>query len=326
MRTGRAGRARLPGALRRGVRRRGGSGSPDAVCPGLIGAVLALSMMLSGCAGPGAAAEEKSPGAALAAIRQVPELLAEAGSSRASTEVQMASGSTRITIHGEGVFDYRSRTGELQVMLPEDPGAERGEPVTELFVPGSLYMKNRGAGVPADKWVRVTIAALPDGNLVTGGATDPITAAALLRGVRSAEDLGEVEVGGEVLRRYRGVTDIADAAEAATDEHGREQLAAAVHGFADTAVPFDAYLDEAGLLRKVSHHFSFAQVRAEDPAAAGADGVAAGRGEAVGQAADTAPDEPVVVTSTTVLHGFGSPVEILMPDPADIFTGAVAVS
>jgi hypothetical protein len=289
------------------------------ICAGL--AVAAL--MLSGCANGGAVADQKPSGAALATVRQIPERLAEAGSSRVSTAVRMASGGTRITIHGEGAFDYREHTGELRVMLPDDPGDGRSEPVTELFVPGALYMKNRGAGVPADKWVRVATAALPDGNLVTGGATDPITAAELLRGAHRAQDLGEVEIGGEILRRYRGVTDIAAAAEAAGERHCREQLSAAVHGFSDTAVPFELYLDAGGLLREVRHHFGFTGLREPE------GGGPAGHGEAGGPRGDAGerPEREVIeVTSTTVLHDFGTPVELRMPAAGDIFSGAVTVA
>ncbi|MGK5530115.1 hypothetical protein [Streptomyces sp. URMC 129] len=261
-------------------------------CAGLLAALLAVA----GCSGTGAAAEDERAGkkngggaGAEEVIRRAADLLARSGTSQAHTAMQMASGGTRITIHGEGGFDYGERVGELRVTLPE------GGPVTEVFVPGLLYMKNRGAGVPPDKWVRVDVDSLPDGNLVTGGATDPITAAELLRGVRTAADLGEATVHGETLRHFRGVTDIAAAAEAAPTEQSREQLAAAVDGFTRTEVPFDAFLDEQGLLRKVRHQFSYA-------------------GDAQG----------VDVASTVTLYDFGVPVTVALPDAGDVYAGAVA--
>ncbi|WP_245833875.1 hypothetical protein [Streptomyces aidingensis] len=259
-----------------------------------------LGLAVTGCSMVGAAADTRTAGEAVELIRQVPDLLAEAGSSRARTAVELASGGTRITIHGRGGFDYRRRVGELAVTLPADPSAAEQPPVTELFLPGELYLKNRGEGVPPDKWVRLDVAAIHDGNLVTGGATDPITAAELLRGVQHADDLGEVEVEGETLRRFRGITDIAEAARAADDRESREQLAAAVDGFTDTAVRFDAYLDDDGVLRRIRHHFSFAST------------------------APPAPGVPVQVSSTTVLYDFGTPVVIDMPPAEHIFTGAVA--
>ncbi|KAB8158338.1 hypothetical protein FH609_011000 [Streptomyces sp. 3MP-14] len=261
------------------------------------GGLLALVLAVSGCTGTGAAAPEARGGNdPLAAVRQAADRLTDSGSSRARTAMRMASGGTEVTIEGEGAFDYARGLGELSVSLPPDPGGDRGaEPVTEVFAPGELFMKNRGAGVPPDKWVRVEVAGVPDGNLVTGGATDPITAFALLRGARSADDLGLTELGGESVRHYRGVTDIALAAEAAPSDPTREQLTAAVAGFTRTEVPFDAYLDEAGTPRRVRHRFSLAQ------------GL-----------------RSVEVTSTVTLHGFGVPVDVALPEPGEVYWGAVA--
>lgn len=59
-------------------------------------------------------------------------------------------------------------------------------------------------------------------------------------------------------------------------------------------MPFDAYLDEAGRLRKVRHRFTFAN---EGPA--------------------------VQVVSTTLLFGFGVPVNVHLPDDRDIYTGQI---
>ncbi|UED84910.1 hypothetical protein K4G22_12420 [Streptomyces profundus] len=261
------------------------------------GGLLVLMLAVSGCSGTGTAAPEgRSSDDPLRAVRSAPDLLVESGSSQARTAMRMASGGTRLTIHGEGVFDYVDGIGELLVTLPPDPAApERAEPVTEVFAPGELFMKNRGAGVPADKWVRVEVAGVADGNLVTGGATDPITAVELLRGVRSADDLGAASVDGVPVRHYRGVTDIAVAAEAAATARIREQLSAAVGGFTSTEVPFDAYLDDQGTPRKVRHEFSLAQ------------GLWA-----------------VEVTSTVTLFGFGVTVEVVLPADEDVYWGAVA--
>jgi hypothetical protein len=151
---------------------------------------------------------------------------------------------------------------------------------------------------------------------VTGGATDPITAAELLRGARSVADLGEASLDGEVVRHYRGVTDIAAASDAASGP-ASEQFAAAMagDGFTRTRVPFDAYLDENGLLRKVSHRFSFASAGAA-AGAAGAAGADAGQGGS--------PREGVEVASTVMLYGFGTPVEVTMPREGEVYAGTVS--
>lgn len=237
------------------------------------------------------------------AVRTAADGLAAAGSSRAATSMLMTSGGTRVVVNGRGTFDYRRHVGRLKV---RPPGAHAV--ITQLLAPGALYMKNRGAGVPPGKWVRVDVTALPDGNLVTNGATDPVSAAELLRGARDVTYEGEYAVrapgaDGVRTRHYRGTVDLAAAAGAASSR-ARPQLTAAARGFSETAVPFDAYIDGQGRLRKVRHRFTFGSGARSQP----------GRNATGGTA----------VASTTWFHGFGAPVKVVMPDPDDIYAGKIA--
>ncbi|MEU7296523.1 hypothetical protein AB0A76_25495 [Streptomyces exfoliatus] len=261
-----------------------------AVTAVLVGSLVGTAAV-TGCAAP----EDPKPTAdPTLAVRNAADGLTKAGTAKASTSMEMAAGGTRVTIRGEGGYDFRRRTGRLQVVLPKDPaGSSAHRPITELLTPGALYMKNRGAGVPADKWVRVDTTTLDDGNLVTGGATDPAAAAELLRGARKVTYLGEVELAGVKVSHYRGITDIALAARAASPQL-RGALAAAAKGFAKDTVPFDAYLDGEGRLRKVRHQFSFSN-----------------------------QGRTVAVASTTLLYGFGVPVEVTLPDRRDIYAGKI---
>ncbi|GGR60371.1 MULTISPECIES: hypothetical protein [Streptomyces] len=260
--------------------------------------LLGLAAGACGCSGSGAAAEDvKGADDPLGALHRAARALRDAGSSKAGTSMEMATGGTRVTIRGRGVYDYRRRLGRLTVMLPADPtGAAGHRPITELLTPGALYMKNRGAGVPADKWVRVETATLSDGNLVTGGATDPYVAAELLRGTREATFVGRTEVAGTAVRHYRGTADLGHAARYASAGN-RAALAAAAKGFATARVPFDVYLDDQGRIRKLRQRFSFSN----------------------GHARAT-----VAVASTLLLYGFGTAADIRLPAPADIYTGRVA--
>ncbi|MFE7328902.1 hypothetical protein ACFU8W_28790 [Streptomyces sp. NPDC057565] len=217
-----------------------------------------------------------------------------AGSAEVRTSMETAAGGTRVTITGRGTYDFRRQLGRLTVVLPKDAAGEyEHRPITELLAPGALYMKNRGAGVPVGKWVRVDTTALEDGNLVTGGATDPMAAAELLRGADTVTYMGESELAGVMVRHYRGTADLGRAARTASPQ-SRGALAAAAKGFRTDAVPFDAYLDEAGRLRKVRHRFTFVN---EGPA--------------------------VQVVSTTLLFGFGVSVNVKLPDDRDIYTGQI---
>lgn len=277
-----------------------------------VGAVLCSA---TGCTQDGmAAASDKPAKSPRAVVREAADVLARYGTSRTRTSMTMASGGTRIAVDGRGRFDYRKDVGKLTVRLPEGAsGARPGErrPVTEIVVPRALYMKNRGAGVPADKWVRVDTTSLADGNLVTGGVTDPVSAAELLRGARHVTYAGEQSLNGLRVRHYRGTVGLEAAARAARDAapRWRDQLAAAAKGFSRGTVPFDAYLDGQGRLRKIRHRFTFA------------DGAQGKPGTTEAGGADAAS---VAVSSTTWLYGFGVPVTVVMPEPGDIYAGRIA--
>ncbi|MER5548027.1 hypothetical protein ACWDBD_05475 [Streptomyces sp. NPDC001118] len=263
-----------------------------------VGILLGLGAGATGCSGTGAAAEDvKGGGDPVAILHRAADTLGGAGSSKATTSMEMATGGTRVTIRGQGVYDYGHRLGRLTVVLPEDPaGTAEHQPITELLAPGALFMRNRGAGVPANKWVRVDTATLSDGNLVTGGATDPYAAAEVLRGTRTATYVGRTEVGGTPVRHYRGTANLSGAARAASAEN-RQPLAAAAKGFATAEVPFDAYLDDQGRIRKLRQRFSFVNGRQQTP---------------------------VAVASTTLLYDFGAPADVRLPRPADIYAGRIA--
>jgi hypothetical protein len=274
-----------------GVRGRGRV-TTAAVCLGLAAAAAAAT----GCSVGGEAAEaagEAPAGDPAAAVRATAEALVRAGTSRWVTSMETASGGTRVAIRGTGTFDYVTRRGRLRVSLPRDAaGAAEHRPITELLTPQALFMKDRGEGVPADKWVRVDTAELPDGNLITGGATDPLTAAELLRAVREVVLVGEERLDGVVVRHYRGTTDIARAARSASPG-ARTALRAAARGFEVTSVPFDAYLDERGRPREVRQRFTFSEV---------------------------------AVVSVTRLSVFGTAVRVTLPAPADIYSGKILSS
>ncbi|NEB03939.1 hypothetical protein [Streptomyces sp. SID13726] len=261
----------------------------------VVAAVLAVCAGTAGCSGSGAAdARAADP---VETLHRVADTLVDAGSSKARTSMEMATGGTRVTIRGEGVYDYRGRLGRLKVMLPQDPaGTSEHRPITELLAPGALFMKNRGAGVPADKWVRVDTATLSDGNLVTGGATDPLAAAEVLRGTRTATYVGTSELAGTEVRHYRGTADLAVAARNASAA-GRNALAAAAKGFATARVPFDVYLDDRGRVRKIRHRFSFVN----------------GQRHGI-----------VAVASTTLLYDFGAAADVRLPAARDIYAGKIA--
>ncbi|MFD4524974.1 hypothetical protein ACFWP7_13840 [Streptomyces sp. NPDC058470] len=259
---------------------------------------LLVGVCVTGCTGGAGVTEDARADAdPVEVVHRAAATLRRAGSAQTRTSMEMATGGTRVTIRGEGVYDFEQQRGRLKVLLPQDPaGTDEHRPITELLAPGALFMKNRGAGVPADKWVRVDTAGLSDGNLVTGGATDPYAAAELLRGARTTAYVGRTEIAGTPVRHYRGTADL-NAAAMSASEGNRDALKAAAKGFATAQVPFDAYLDDQGRLRKVRHRFSFV---------------------------NDSQKGTVAVASTTLLYDFGVAADVQLPESADIYAGKIA--
>lgn len=297
--------------------KRYGTAQPVVRSAAALAAVCAAALLAGGCGGSGAAAERsggsggdgadtKAPAAAPASVTGAADALIRAGSSWVATALRTPSGGTWLTITGTGTFDYAHARGDLVLTLPADPAGEvHHKPITELFVPGALYMKDRGAGVPDGKWVRVDTTRLADGDLATGGATEPLAAAELLRGAQQVAYVGAETFQGAAVRHYRGTADIAVAAKDA-DPASRGALSAAAKGLAETRVAFDAWLDGKGRLRQLSERFTF-------PGGSGSGG-AGTRG---------AGSRKLVVVSTTRFSGFGSPAAVALPRGADIWTGKI---
>lgn len=348
-------------------RRRGG-----AIVAGAVAGGIALGLFtVSGCAEQGGPAERGQdgkgpwhgasgqvrqaqlegpvgvdPARALAVVRHAPEALARAGGARVRTSMETVSGGTRLTIRGRGGYDFTRPVGRLTVTLPEGTEGSAGRrAITEVFTPGTLYMKNRGAGVPAGKWVRLDTGALVDGDLLTSGATDPLAAAELLGGAREVAYVRDEWIGDTRVGHYWGTIDLDRAARAAP-VRDRAALAAAAKGFSSGTVAFDAYLDEAGRPRVLRYRFGVGarDARAGGRGPVGETGVAptapatyspGGDGDS-GRRPDAAPAAspaaslatpltvPMTVVSTVELGSFGFRPDIELPAPAEIYAGTVA--
>ncbi|MBW8802546.1 MAG: hypothetical protein JF587_01605 [Catenulisporales bacterium] len=211
------------------------------------------------------------------------------------------------TTHGTGLFDFGRQIGRIDLTLANGS-------VQEVLTPTSLYWllaaPAPNAARPAKGWSRVDVAASPDGTLYSGGATDPAMAFAMLAGAQhDVKYVGQDQVRGEPVAHYHGTLDLQQAATApvaagaggsgvtaADAAADKKALANAARAFATPKIPFDAYLDAQGRLRRFVAAFS---VTMPGPA------------KAVAQ-----------VTSATELFGFGTPVTVVTPSVAPATTPA----
>ncbi|MCG6494991.1 hypothetical protein [Kitasatospora sp. A2-31] len=266
--------------------------------------VLAAALAgLAGCSGGAtdsagsadrrAAAPDQLSADPLTAVRSAADITGRTGSAHAATELVTESAEKKAVFTGTGGYDYVKRIGRLEVAVP--PGAATTGKIVEVVLPGTVYLQNSGAKVPEGKWVKLDVRQLPDGNLVSSGATDPASAAGALRGAQKAELVGPETVGGVPLKHYRGTLDLAKAAEA-TGGRGGDGLRMGAQTFTVRDVPYDVWLDEQGRLHKVVQVYTFAGVPGSKEA-----------------------KDQVKVTSTMSLADFGKPVEAAEPAAADIY-------
>ncbi|MEV7217795.1 hypothetical protein AB0O31_32470 [Kitasatospora cineracea] len=256
-----------------------------------------LVTVLSACSGGGqdrpTSADQLSSDP-LTAVRSAADITGRTGSVGAATELVTESADKKAVFKGTGGYDYVKRIGRLEIDVP--PGAATTGKITEVVLPGTVYLQNSGAKIPEGKWVKLDVRQLPDGNLVSSGATDPATAAGALRGAQSAELVGTEPVGGVELKHYKGTLDLAKAADA-TGGRGADGLRMAAQTFTVKEVPYEVWLDGQGRLHKVVENFAFA-----------------------GVAGSTSAKDQVKVVSTLSLADFGKPVEAAEPAAADIYS------
>lgn len=261
--------------------------------------VAVLAVTLTACGGGGAGHEAGSSADQLSAdpltaVRSAADITGRTGSVQAVTELTTESGEKKAVFNGTGGYDYVKRIGRLEITVP--PGAATTGKIVEVVLPGTVYLQNSGAKIPEGKWVKLDIRQLPDGNLVSSGATDPASAAGALRGAQQAELVGSETAGGVELKHYKGVLDLAKAAEA-TGGRGGDGLRMAAQTFTVKEIPYEVWLDGQGRLHKVVQTFSFA-----------------------GVAGSKQPKDQVRVVSTLALSEFGKPVQAVEPAPADIYS------
>ncbi len=230
----------------------------------------------------------------LTAVRSSADITGRSGYVQDTTTLETLSSAKRMTLHGTAQYDYTTRLGRMEVTIP--PGEGTTGKLTEVFAPGVVYMQNSGAkGVPAGKWVEVNLQELADGNLVSSGATDPATAANALRGAQTAVLVGSQTVDGVVLKHYQGTLDLAQAADATGGGAGTG-LSLAAKTFTVKQVPYQAWLDQKGRIHEIEEVFTFSKVPGS-----------------------TAAKDQVVVTSTSELSDYGTPVTISLPASKDIY-------
>ena len=231
---------------------------------------------VSACGGSSAgnALQGLSPVAALAAASTK---TTQAGTAKVALDVKSTVAGKAIEITGAGAFRLDGTAGIFNVSL--NPGS--GQPLTleERTVDGVLYLKAPPLG---DSFYALKTAALIGTSL--GQSTDPTIGLSMLFGASDdVRQAGTDTVRGTTTTHYKGTYQLRKA----TDKVGgpfAKAFAQQLVANGDTAVPFDAYVDAQGRLRRL---IQILTVKAQ--------------GRAVSS------------TSTTEFYDFGTPVAVMAP-------------
>jgi hypothetical protein len=251
---------------------------------GLAGGAAAL-LATAACSGSGDSAR------AATAVRDAASVTDTVRTSNVSTTVTMTTGGATTVMRGTGSFDYVHQIGAVSLEVP--PSIDRTGEVDEVITPDELYLRH---GATAG-WAEVPVRDLTDGDLISAGLTYPAVAVAMLRGVADgAQEVGRDSVGGVAVSHYRGVLDLRRAAAQASAAPYRAALLTAARAFLGGVVPFDAYVDGAGRLRRFVGTYSYYLPHDR---------------------------QLVTINSETDLTGFGVRVAIQRPAGARVATGII---
>ncbi|HEU5426286.1 MAG TPA: hypothetical protein VFU74_05410 [Actinocrinis sp.] len=260
-------------------------------------AALRLSLLALSAGAVTAAASGCSAGASnvaadpVAAVRNAASDSAKIHSAKVATSVTMSVGGASRQFTGSGEFDFDHQVGAILLQTPQSQ-----TPLDEVITPSTLYLRLSGSNA---KWKMVDATKLPDGDLISAGYTSPVFDFALLRGANgdAVQYVGQETVRDTKVTHYTGTLDLAASANEAQSPI-KDELLAASHAFSNKSVPFDAYVDAAGEVRRVVAHFAFP---AEAPQ----------KGE-------------VEIAATTDLFDLDQPVTVSTPSAADLAVAAPA--
>jgi hypothetical protein len=208
--------------------------------------------------------------------------------------------------HGNGVVDCASLTGAMHFSFDFPPamrGALGANPSMDMVVQSKhgfvMYMRSPlfARAMPGAKpWLKMDltkVAALKGvdlSSLQQLNQADPMQSLHYLTGSGASRELGYDQVRGVFTKHYALTIDLERIAE------GNKQLQRALkqlRGLMGTKLPAEAWIDEQGLLRKLTMNFTLART----------------------------PDGPVSMSFSEELYDFGAAVHVKMP-PASQVTDA----
>lgn len=248
----------------------------------LPAAVLTLT---AACGGSSGSTQTLSPAQAVKAASRT---TAHATSSKLAFTSHTTFGGQDISLSGTGAFDYATHDGSLSLTVPS---ALAGA-IEERIVSGVVYVQ-----LPTQPGIFYSVKVADLVGTSLGSSTDPASGLQALQGVSSdVTKVGTATVRGARTTHYTGTYDV-PAALARLSGPAKQLLTKALTATHLKTVPFDAYVDDQGRMRKFVQTFM-----------------------------TTAKGQQVKSTTTLELFDFGSPVTVTAPPPAQVKDGSALLA
>ena len=213
-----------------------------------------IAAMPLACGGDGLSPE--------AVVAEAATKTADAGSARIDMSAAIEGGGQSFTMVGKG--EFADQRGRMTFDLSDQAGQQLS--MEMIFDQLVIYMKfpsELGAQLPAGKsWVKMDLEELSReegidlAELMQAGQSDPTQALQYLRGASDDfEKVGEEEIRGVGTTHYRGTVDLRKAA-GQLSEGARESVDRIVELTGESSFPFDVWIDEDGLARRIKYEQS----------------------------------------------------------------------
>jgi hypothetical protein len=249
----------------------------------------ALGAGLVACGGGSSGNSGQQPWQLVAAA---PAKTTEAGTAHFSLTAATTVLGQSVNFTGIGAFDFVKHSGQLHFSLPASLG---GSSVDEILTADTVYMQIPGV-TPKGKYAAIKLSDLTGDNPLSQlGNSDPTAALETLRGAsKDVRKAGTATVRGTATTHYSGTIDISAALQAVpTELRSKVQQT-----FGQVKrLPFDAYIDDQGRLRRFEQHLTL-------PATSATGG------------------QPVSVDSTFDLYDFGTAVHVIPPPASRTVDGS----
>lgn len=195
-------------------------------------------------------------------IRSVTRSIEDAGSYRATFDMKFEAAGRSFAVSGEGDFSDDPPQARVTYLYEGLPGFGR-DLTMEMILDGStMYMRTpllrRSMGITTP-WVSMNLDELVPGfselAALSQGQNDPTASLTYLQGITDAEEVGSEVVAGIETTHYRGSLDMGRAYRnlpADTEAALEQAIAQAKRVFGDEPMPVDVWIDDEGLLRRMS--------------------------------------------------------------------------